>query len=340
MRDQYRKKPDQRPQLPPHNDDDDCGCNEKDTATQKAINTERKVYCNELDTAASAVYQWEENYLGWKDLKKKKKCLFIWTEKNYQAVRNLQITKGNALSQFNEGIKTNTAVFLKANKSLSDGLKDIVKKLKGVQTTVDALRSAACDLKHCVHEDCNCTQWGILTNNWGNCKGPRPEIALPAECQDIEDKFKKLFCIPEALYKDAEYTLKASADVAGIQVFSNIGSLESLQKSLSDSAAKLDKYLQDTVKKDQDDLKKVTDDFAKTVQEFAKSKNIVYNKRTEFEGLLDSTGFFCCPKCGCVSKDSDCCKPRLQDCKEKICDICDEVKDTFSNGSEPDNDAT
>jgi hypothetical protein len=334
MRDQNQKKPPHHHDPPPGNHDD-YTCKENDTATQKLINTERKVYCSELDTAAGAVYQWEENYLGWKDLKKKKRCLFVWTEKNYQAFRNLQITKGISLNQFNEGIKASTTTFLKANKTVSDGLKDIVKKLKEVQTKIGELRTAACDLKHCAHEGCNCTQWGILTGDWTDtCKGTRPEVKRPPECDHIKEKFEKLFCIPKALYKDAEHSLKASADVVGIQVFSNISSLESLQKTLSENATKFDKYLQETVKKDQEDLKKITEDFSKTMLEVAKSKTTLYGKRTEFEGLLETTGFFCCPKCGCV-QPNDNCEERLKECKEKICDICGDVKDTFCKEPEP-----
>jgi hypothetical protein len=341
MREQNPKKPNPKPNNPPPDKDDDCGCKESNTLTQQTINRLRKTYCNEVDTAAASVYQWEENYLGWKDLKKNKKCLFIWTEKNYQAIRNLQLTKGIALNQFNEAIKTNTAAFLKANKSLADGLKDIVKKMKEVQGKIAELHKGACDLKHCAHEGCNCTQWGILTGEWpDNCKGTRPEIVRPPACDGVKEKLEKLFKIPCSLDKDAELTLKASADVAGIQVFANIGTLEALQKTLSDSAIKFDKYLQDTVKKDQEDVKKAQDDFGKAASEYVKSKTTLYTRRTEFVGLLDTVGHFCCPDCGCVQDDeSRChkCEPRLKECKEKICDICTDVKDTFCKEPETQN---
>jgi gas vesicle protein len=339
MRDHNQKNPNPKPTDPPRVKDDDCGCKENNTLTQKTINKLRKTYCNELDAAAGAVYQWEENYLGWKELRKSKKCLFIWTEKNYQAFRNLQLTKGGALNQFNEAFKANTSTFLKANKALADGLKDIVKKVKEVQGKIAELHKAACDLKHCAHEACNCTQWGILTGEWpDDCKGTRPEIERPSLCDGVKDKLEKLFKIPCSLDKDAELTLQASADVAGIQVFANVGTLEGLQKTLSESAIKFDKYLQDTVKKDQEDLKKMQEDFGKAVLEYVKSKTTVFTKRSEFVGLLETTGYFCCPDCGCVQDDEEkChkCEPRLKDCKEKICDICTDVKDTFCKEPAP-----
>jgi hypothetical protein len=334
MRDQNPKRypPHQEPPPPSHGD---SKCKENDTPTQKWINAERKKFCLELDAAAGAVYQWEENYSGWTDLQQSKKCLFIWTEKNYEIFRNLQITTGLSLNLFNESIKENTTTFLKANKTLSDGLKEVLKKVKESLAKAAELRTAASDLRHCTEEACNCTQWGILTGDWPHdCKGPRPEIKRPPECDNIKDKFDKLFCIPDALSKDMKSIWKASADVVGIQIFSNISSLETLQKSLSESAVKFDKHLVETVKKDQEDLKKMQEEFVKTATEFSKSKSIVYTRRSEFEGLFETAGFFCCPDCGCVEKDHIC-EERLARCKEEICKICEEVNETFCEDEEP-----
>ena len=73
MQDRYR--PNQNKDNQP--DKDDCKCKEKDTATQKAINAERAVYCDELSAYAGDVYQWEENYFGLKALKKKKNSKYV-----------------------------------------------------------------------------------------------------------------------------------------------------------------------------------------------------------------------------------------------------------------------
>jgi hypothetical protein len=295
-------------------------------------------YCDQLDVAAGDVYQGEENYNGLVTLKKKRKCLFIWTEKNYRVFRNLDMTTGVSLLQFNESIKDATTGYLKDNKTLADGLKDVLKKLKDVVTKTYDLRTAACDLEHCVNEGCNCTQKGILTNEWGeNCKDKNKDRPRPKECDGISDKLNSLYCIPKALATDVDYLFKASADVVGIQVFSNVNTLDSLQKSLYDSAKTFEKHLQDTAKKDQDELKKAQDDLVKAVQDLAKSKASLYDKRSDFTGIFETVGFFCCPDCGCV-KIVDC-EPRLQDCKEKICKICDEVKDTFCT-SPPDKTGT
>jgi len=330
MRDPNKQHHHPKPPQPPRGDDK---CKENDTATQKLINTERKLYCKELDVAAGSVYQWEENHEGWKEIKQKKKCLFIWTEKNYEVFRNLQIKTGTSLLQFNESIKDATGNFLKANKALSDGLKDVLKKVKDTKDKIYQLKKQAGDLKDCVNNSCNCNQWGVLTGErTKDCGGTNDDSPRPPECADIQDKFHKLFCIPNALVKDADNLVKAAADVIGIQVFSNIGTLENLQKSLYESTKAFDKHLTDTVKKDQEELKNYQGELIKAVQEFSKSKAMLYSKRSEFEGLFETSEFFCCPDCGCINKNHDC-EPRLEKCKENICEICDQVKDTFC--SEP-----
>ena len=88
----------------------------------------------------------------------------------------------------------------------------------------------------------------------------------------------------------------------------------------------------------------------KTITQVAVSRN---SERAIFEGYYDATKFLCCPSCDCVSDDDhdhhhkhdrhsnenndhgnkecndECCPPRLKDCEEAICDICDQVKTTF-----------
>lgn len=329
MQDRYSRQ-NKTPDTPPKKDDCGCtvDCTENDTATQKVINAERKMYCDDLVITASEVYKWEENYFGQKELKRKRRCLFIWTEKNYQVFRNLEISTGTSLVQFNESIKDSTTGFLDANKKLAKILKDdILKKIKDLKKAVYELRDAASDLKHCTDEGCNCTQWGILTDDWSKCK-EKKETKRPPECDDMKDKFKKLFCIPKAMATDVDSLFKASADVVGIQIFSNVSTLESLQKTLYASITAFDKHLQDTMKKNQDEVKRAQEEFVKTVQEFSKSKAILYTKRTEFSGAFETAATFCCPHCGCIEKDHEC-EPRLGRCKERICDICEEVKETF-----------
>lgn len=313
---------------------DDCGCQENDTATQRTLNGERQNYCKDLSTAAGEVVRWEENYAGQKELERMRRCLFIWTEYNYQVVRNFEITTGTQLIQFNESIKDSTATFLKANKTLSDGLKDIVKRIKTLRDGVKTLAAAADDLKRCITEDCNAYQWGLLTGDWSRCKGGAPNDAPkpPPQCDNMKDKFTKLHCIAvDTLSVDVDILLKAAADVVGIQVFTNIGTLDSIQKTLYDNAKAFDQQLQNMAKKDADEVKKVQDDLVKSEQDLAKSKATLYANRSAFASAFETAKFFCCPRCKCVVEVD--CASRLHDCKEKICDICDQVKQTFCDTS-------
>jgi len=300
----------------------DCGCVGKNTVTQGIINTERAVYCDLLDTAGGSVLEYQEKYSGTKSLKNKKKKLFIWTEKNYQAFRNLDITKGTSLIQFNESIKEATTGFLKDNKTLSDNLKDVLKKIKEVAIKTKELHAASCDLKRCVNDGCNCNQKGTLTGEWGDkCKGNERRIdTSKCDCDKVKDKLEQLYSIPEKLNSYVDVLYKSAADVVGIQVFSNVGTLESLQKNLYDSAKAFEKHLADTTKKDGDDVKKAQDDFVKSVQDHAKAEAALYDKRGDFTGLFNTAAFFCCPDCRCIEKEN---------CPDRICEICKEVKNTF-----------
>jgi len=323
MQDTYRSN--QGYKTPPK---DDCKCKENDTVTQKTINDTRKQYCTSMDGAASDVYQWEENFSGLSTLVDRKQCLFIWTETNYQVFRNFEISTGTSLIQFNETIKDATAGYLKANKNVADSLKDVVKKLKDINEKLKALKLVAQNLKDCTG-GCNCNQWAIITDDWSNCKGDKKDNSSsprPKECEGVADKFKLLWDTPAILVDDSMDIYKASADIVGIQVFSNIGTLDGLQKNLYDNAKALDKHLQDTMKKDQDDVKKMQDDYVKSIQDLAKSKGTLYGKRGDFLGYYSTAAYFCCPDCDCLKDKS---------CKEKICGICDEVQKTFCDCPPP-----
>lgn len=308
-------------------------CEENDTATQKSINTERQKYCAELYTSAGDVSKCETGYMGQTTVYEQKKCLFVWTEGNYQRYRNTEICVGTELLQSNELIKENVTNYIKWSNDLSSGLKNIFKSIKDVKTKIGELRDAANKLEGCKNDICNCTQVTILTGEEPeNCKDKErtPQDKRPSECNDAKDVLDRLICMPKALNFDADSLFQAASDVVGIQVFSNIGTLEPLRKTLEDDSKNFEKHLQESMKARETDLKKAQEDLIKSVQETSKSASGLYNKRSDFEGLMCTTKFICCPGCDCV-EDGENCKPRLEKCKECICDICDEVKETFCN---------
>ena len=310
----------------------DCtNCEENDTATQKSINVARKVYCDDLYSTAGDVSKYETNYTGQTTLYERKKCMFVWTEDNYRRYRNTEICVGTELLQSNDIIKENVGNYIKWGNDLSTSLKNIFKSIKDVKSKIGDLRDAANKLEGCKNDICNCTQMTILTGEVPeNCndKTKPPQDKRPDECSDASAILDSLICMPKALQFDVDYLFQSSSDIIGIQVFSNLGTLDPLQKTLSDESKAFEKQIQETMKARETDMKKIQDDLVKAVQEATKSAGALYNKRSDFEGLMCTTKFICCPGCDCVNEEDDC-KPRLEKCKETICDICDEVKDSF-----------
>jgi len=81
----------------------------------------------------------------------------------------------------------------------------------------------------------------------------------------------------------------------------------------------------------------VQEELVKSVQEITKAAMDRNNARSNFEAYYDAADFLCCPSCGCLGGDdkrrygngNDLCEPRLKPCQDEICEICDEVKETF-----------
>lgn len=330
-----------RHQKPPKRDND-CGCGGKDVdnATNKTIKTERAKICNLLYESEGNLTRLEEKFIGEEKLFGEKKCLMKYTEENYRKYRNLDITAGTELATTNESIKVNVTTYNKWNKDLNGILKNIASGIKNVKAKFSELTDAADKLSRCYNDSCNKGQKRALTGKSSDeCKDGDAEV--PEACKDSEKIFEELICMPKALHTDIDYIFRASADVVGIQLFSNIETLEPLQKTLDEYSKDFKKHLGEVVKTREADLKKVQEELVKSVQEITKSAMDRNNARADFEGYYDATDFLCCPDCECLGggegdkrrynsgNGNNNCEPKLKDCKEEICDICDEVKITF-----------
>jgi hypothetical protein len=233
---------------------------------------------------------------------------------------------GTKLLQTNDSIKEGVKNYLAVNKTLAESLKKIAKTVKDVKAKMTDLRDMACKLENCMEDTCNCSQMIELTGEVpANCKDVKPPPRkMPDECSHIKDDLKKLVCMPKYLVLDIDSIFKSSSDVVGIQTFSNITTLDPLQAELGDRIKKLDKSILDVIKRQEGDLKGVLDDITKTQKDFAKTEVDLYGKRTDFEGIRDTVGYFCCPACGCVKQGAGDCERRLEDCECEICKICRE----------------
>jgi hypothetical protein len=312
------------------NDKNDCV--ENNSLTQRSINTERRKYCDNLYAAAGEVSKWEKSSEGQLSLYDRKKCMFRWTEDNYQRYRNTEIRVGVELLQSTELISKNVSNYIDWGTELSTNLKNISKKVKEAKSKMRDLREAACKLENCKNDSCNCSQLMVLTGEVpDNCKGEskrKPKKDRPDECEDIGELLDNLICMPKALSFDIDSILKSASEVVGIQVFSNLGTLDPLQKTLFDHSKNFKSHIQLVATTRESDLKKAREKLIECVQESTIATVELYNDRSDFEGALETVDYLCCPECDCV--DTDCiCDPRLKDCECKICDICDEVKTTF-----------
>ncbi len=306
-------------------------CEEKDTPTQKSINTERDKYCDLLYNSAGNVATWEESFEEQKKLYQVKKCLFVDVEKNYRILRNFNITIGSEFTQTNDTIKNNITQYIATNKELSDTLQNIAKQVGTLKTCMSELRDQACKLEACRDDSCNTIQWNLLigkTEN-KNTKSQSKTVKSP-ECTDLcEEYFNNLVCIPKSLATDIDSIFKVSAEVKGIHVFSSLSYLESIRSKLADSAQRLNDLIQNKMQLRESDLKKIQEEFTQIIKDSAKSNITLYDARSIFEGVKDAVTFMCCPEgeCGCVKDEM--CEPRLKDCEIEICEICKKVKKIY-----------
>lgn len=325
----------------------DCGCSkDQDNPTQKTITTERLKVCSLLYESAGNVTKQEKKFEGENLLFGDKKCLMKYTEENYLKYRNLDICAGTELVQTNESIKANVTIYNKWNKDLNSALKNIASGIKNAKGKFKELQEAACKLEVCYNDTCNVAQKRAIT-------GKAPEDCttegrkLPPACEGSDIIFDELICMPKGMLPDIDSIFKSSADVVGIQVFSNIDTLEPLQKSLEDYSKEFKKQLTDVVKIRETDMKNIQVELVKSVQEITKAAMDRNNARSDFEGFYDATEFLCCPDCDCIDKGTNGgyqssqgsikCNSTLKNCEGEICKICEDVQETFccSNTTKP-----
>ena len=299
----------------------------KDLPSQKVIDLERMPICRTLYDSASELSKQEKKFEGENIVYNDKKCLFRYTEENYRRYRNLDITVGTELVKSNEAVKDNVTRYKNWNKSLSDKLKEIAKGVKEAKGKFSDLKKAACDLDSCIKDSCNATQRKALT---GKSSGECRDQEVIDACEDAEKILTELVCMPKALNTDIDSIFKAAHDVVGIQVFTNIDTLEPLQKTLDTKATDFKKHINEVTKSRETDMKNLQSDLVKSVEEITKAAMARNNARADFEGYYDAAKYLCCPTCQCLKpNDDDPCATRLKGSEECICQICEEVKKAF-----------
>jgi hypothetical protein len=329
----------QTPGKPDQHDDGCKDCKDMDNATQVSMNANRQLLCALLYDTKGLVDKARTRFDGENDLYNEKKCIFIKTEENYQRFRNFDITAGTELIQTNDMMKVSVGQLKDWNKALNATLNNLFRQIKDIKVKFSDLKDAAYKLNNGYNEQCNSAQRKAITGKTSeNCEDPQKP---PEPCTDSGNQIDQLICIPKGLYEDAGIILKASSDVVGIQIFSNVDSLDQLQKDLADKSAAFKKHINDTMKLHKADVEKLQDELVISVKSITQAAIDRNSQRANFEGYYDATEFLCCPPCDCVPPEGDnrnsqdqkgcddLCLPRLKDCESQICDICDNVKTTF-----------
>jgi hypothetical protein len=346
-----------KPQYPKHHPkpDDDNGCKDckdKDNATQVSITQNRNELCQLLYGSKGSVSKSETKFDGENDIFKEKRCIFLNTEKSYRKFRNFEITVGTELLQTNVSMKAGITQIKDWNKTLNTTLSTISKQVKELKVKFLELKEAACRLDNSYNDKCNITQIRALTGKAAeNC--PEPEQP-PEACKDAEKQIEDLICRPKGLVFDINSIFQSSSDVVGIQIFSNIDSLDQLHSDLTTKSTSFEKLISDAMKARKSELDKLQEELVNSVKSITQAAVVRNSERAKFEGYYDATEFLCCPECDCVKEDDNhhhhhdhhehdedqnyekngrkgCedCPPRLKDCEQAICDICDDVKKTF-----------
>lgn len=309
---------------------------ETELPTERTIKKEKKRYCDRIAVTIGEVGKRRESYRGYNQMLERKKCMFLWTEENYRRYRNTDISIGSEILISNDLIKSCITNTVKGGMDLSASLRNIFKAVKDVKAKLNDLREAACKLENCMNDSCNCNQLYVITGEMPeHCKedASTKQRKRPKECEGASENLDRLVCMPKSLSFDIDSIFKSSSEVIGIQVFSNIHTLDPLHKSFSDGAKTFQKHLADIMKSREGDLKKLQEDLMKTIQNATIAETEAYKKRSEYEGLQDAINFICDPDCGCVGDNGDC-EKRLDDCEQEICDICKKVHVTFCKSPE------
>ncbi|HVU99500.1 MAG TPA: hypothetical protein VHE34_29970 [Puia sp.] len=313
---------------------DPCKCEEHDSATKKSLGALIQVYCQAKDAAESNQEVATKDFEQKEDLFQEKKKTFMWTERNYRIYRDIDIVVDTRLQATNDTFKTNVATYNTESTALYTQLKNILAAIKDVKTKVSALRDQASNLDNFRNDQCNAGQWALLTGkNVENCKpDPNgPPIERPEACKDAEKIYNELIHVPKkCLVFDVDYLVSASADVIGIQTFSNIASLTPLQGNLADASKALITAIQTAANTRKGELTTLQADLITAMTDATVSGINKFTAISDCDAAYSTLEFFCKPWCDCVvPRREDVCEPRLKKCECEICEICTEVKNTY-----------
>lgn len=308
--------------------------------TQRTIDLMKETYCKNLKGLVGELSQSEVTYDGTLVTYNTKKCYFVKTEKNYRITRNLQLSVGVELIQANEEIKKNVVLYNKQNDDLVKALKLVLTNTKEAKIKFGELRDAANKLNDCTKDSCNKSQMVLLGYRQAdecNDNNKDNQEKLPDCCNDVCKIIEDLINIPASMSTDIDIICSASAEIVGIQTFSNIKSLETFQADFFTNAKAFDDLVKQKMAAGSSALNVLQEELSVATKTLTTAGFALYGKRNEVEIADEVKDYLCDHECGCIDHDCGCHheqkdpEGRLENCKCDICKICGEVKDIYSN---------
>lgn len=314
-------------------------CHEKESPTGKCIMTVRPTYCVTLRTARSNQESAEQAYDRSVRLYYKKKELFEWTQHNYELYRDFDICVDSELTAMTTALTANVKTYSQLSQTLYTNLKKVVTAVADLKTKISALSDAAYNLDKYRNDQANASQWCLLTGkNVDNCK-PEPEPhRRPEACHDADKIYDDLILMTKkVLIPDVNSLMQSASDTVGIQTFTNIDGLTTLQTSLGTATTALVGKIQSVGKTRRGDLDTCQTDLATAVQNCTAAGVNKYGMISVAHGEHCTVQFLCCPDCDCVvyPERPDILEPHLEKCECCICDIGEKIRSTYHHSDPP-----
>lgn len=245
---------------------------------------------------------------GHRNARNSKVCVLLKSEEASRFYRNLDLYAAIDATCTIESVQKNVDDQIKKSDELSKALAEASKMIKGIKDKAAELKAKACDLDTQLKDDCNKEQLRILNCNFhkhcGYKEGYTEDDAFLTTANSLIKK-------AEIVNKQASRTFNASAEIAGIQTFSNVKSLKDMSKSLVDTIKAFKTDVDTNVKDRAVDVTKAQEDLAKTIKELA-TKTLEEHKATStYEGIAFTLDFVC--------NDDRCCDVPSLDDKSNLC---------------------
>ncbi len=277
---------------------------------KKSLNSEKK----DKQGTAEAACKTKDGQLK---ARNSKVCILLKSEEASRFYRNLDLYAAIDATCTIEGIQKNVDEQIKKSDDLSKALAEASKLIKGIKDKAAELKAKACDLDTQLNDDCNKEQLRILNCNFyercGYKEGLNKDNAFFLTAGDLIKNAK-------AISTQASKTFNASAEISGIQTFSNVKSLKDMAKSLVDTIKAFKTDVDTNVKDRAGDVGKAQEDLAKTIKDLA-TKTLEEHKVTaSYEGVAFTLDFVC---------NDDRCKdvPPLNG------NLCDDFMNCFCDGA-------